>query len=55
MPKIWSMSPKPLLAPHPIRELLEEQRARKGFGALLGNWPGDETDDQMRAAIEALS
>jgi len=52
---IWSSAPKPLLAPHPGRQLREEQRGKMGFGALLGQWPGDESDEELKAAMEAPS
>lgn len=53
--KIWSAAPKPLLAPHPSQQIREQLRAKKGFGALLGKWPGDESDEQVAEALESLS
>lgn len=53
--KIWSAPPKPLLAPHPSRQIRDEQRGRGGLSALLGKWPGDESDEQVTQALESLS
>lgn len=53
--KLWSAAPKPLLAPHSARQIREDQRNSNDLGALLGKWPGDESDDQIREALESLS
>ncbi|MBI5547196.1 MAG: hypothetical protein HY901_25220, partial [Deltaproteobacteria bacterium] len=53
--RLWSAPPKPLLAPLPARQLRDEQRAKAGLAALMGKWPGDESDEQVRAVLEGLS
>jgi hypothetical protein len=53
--KIWSAAPRPLLGPFPTRQVREEQRAKGGLAAVLGKWPGDETDEEVQAALESLS
>ena len=53
--KIWSTAPRPLLPPHPGRQIRDEQRGKSGLGGLLGKWPGDESDQQIREALESLS
>lgn len=50
---IWSRPPKPLLGP--ARPVRDEQRGKKGLAALLGKWPGDETDEEVQAALDSLS
>lgn len=53
--RLWSAPPKPLLAPLSARQLREEQRGKGGLAALLGKWPGDESDELVRSALESLS
>lgn len=53
--QIWSALPKPLLAPSSLRQLREQQRGKEGLSALLGKWPGQESDEEVRAALESLS
>jgi hypothetical protein len=37
------------------RELRKPQGPRSGLAAIVGQWPGDETDEQVRAALAELS
>lgn len=53
--KIWSAPPKPLFGPPPSRQGREEQRSKGGLATILGKWPGDETDEQIKQAVESLS
>jgi len=53
--RLWSQPPKPLLGPSPMAQIREDQRGKGGLGALLGRWPGDESDEQVAAALESLS
>lgn len=53
--EIWSTSPKPLLPPPSSRGAREEQRSKGGLSALLGQWPGEETDEEMERELETLS
>jgi hypothetical protein len=53
--RLWSKVPKPLLAPLDIRALHEAQGPRTGINALLGQWPGDESDEEIRVALESMS
>jgi hypothetical protein len=51
--QIWSKRPKSLWAPLDPREL--EPRRPGGIAAIVGMWPGDETDDEIFAMIEEMS
>ena len=35
--------------------LLKSQGPRSGMAAIMGQWPGDETDDEIEAALECIS
>lgn len=49
--KIFSVVPRPLLAPAPIERVTE----RGGLAALLGKWPGDEPLEQLLSQLESLA
>jgi hypothetical protein len=51
---LWSVEPKPLFQV-PAQPLRQPQGNRSGINAVIGQWPGDETDDQIRTALEELS
>ncbi|HVA44866.1 MAG TPA: antitoxin family protein [Pirellulales bacterium] len=38
-----------------VDEVLHEQRHKRGVSAILGQWPGDESDDEIAAALKELS
>jgi hypothetical protein len=52
---VWSTAPRPLFAALDTRDLHRPQGARSGVAAILGQWPGDETDEEFVAAVNALS
>ncbi len=52
---IWGISPRPLGSQSDMRDLRVPQGPRTGLHALLGQWPGDEDDDTIRRALEAVS
>lgn len=52
---VFSEVPEPLLAAHDAQELRRPQGARSGINAIVGKWPGDETDDEIFAMIEEMS
>lgn len=52
---VWAEVPRPLrVAPDPLR-LRRAQTPTTGLGAVFGKWPGNESDDEVFAALEALS
>ena len=38
-----------------LDEVLSEQCHKRGVSAIIGQWPGDETDDEVAAALKELS
>jgi hypothetical protein len=52
---LWSNPPKPLLAPLDIRSLRQSQDGGAGLNAVYGKWPGDETEEELAAALQELS
>ncbi|MEQ8278967.1 MAG: hypothetical protein RMA76_32510 [Deltaproteobacteria bacterium] len=52
---LWSAVPKPLLAPKSRAAASSAQRAKGGLAAVFGKWPGDESDEEIAAALAALS
>jgi hypothetical protein len=52
---VWSSVPAPLFHPIDVAELRRPQGRRSGVNAIIGAWPGDESDAEFAAAVEALS
>lgn len=52
---IWSTEPSPLEADLEPRSLRKPQGPRTGVNAIFGQWPGDETEEEILAALEDLS
>ncbi|MFQ5674260.1 MAG: hypothetical protein ACE5G1_00055 [bacterium] len=52
---IWSVPPTPLKKPVSTAAFRVPQGSRSGINALIGHWPGDESDDQIEEVLEALS
>lgn len=52
---LWSRMPKPILAPLDTRSLRSPQDERSGLNAIYGRWPGDESEEELVAALEGLS
>jgi len=51
---LWSVEPRPLWgAAEP--SLRQPQGPRSGLNAIIGRWPGDESEAEITAALEALS
>ena len=53
--RVWAVMPRPLFAPLDVAALRSPQGPRSGINAIFGKWPGDETDEEIRAALEKLS
>jgi hypothetical protein len=53
-PKLWALSPRPLgfLSDLPVDQVTPGPR---GGAAIIGKWPGDETDEQIEEALKRLS
>lgn len=52
---IWSRAPQPAGTGIDMRALCKPQGPRSGLAALVGRWPGEETEEEVRAALEMLS
>ncbi len=52
---LWSRLPKPILAPLDTRSLRSPQDERSGLNAIYGRWPGDESEEELVAALGELS
>src|SRR5204863_3163568 len=47
--------PKPRRRRFDLRNVLREQGHKKGVEAILGQWPGDETDEVIQQALKEIS
>lgn len=52
---LWSESPRPLFAALDPQALRRPQGTRSGLNAIIGAWPGEETDDEIFALLEEIS
>jgi hypothetical protein len=52
---LWSRPPRPLQLPLDVRALRVSQDERSGLNAIYGQWPGDESEEELTAALEGLS
>jgi hypothetical protein len=52
---MWSLLPVPSGLLVPPAELRVAQGPRSGVNAIIGKWPGDESDDDILAELERLS
>lgn len=53
--QIWATPPRPLFPPLDVAETHEPQGSRSGAAAIFGAWPGEETDEEVEAALRELS
>lgn len=51
----FSAIPRPLAERFDLDELLREQGDKRGVSAIFGQWPGDESDEQIATALKELS
>lgn len=54
-PAIFSRLPTPPHERIEVARLHREQGPRSGLAAIMGRWPGDETDEDIDAALKQLS
>ncbi|HEX9728604.1 MAG TPA: hypothetical protein VGA37_08875 [Gemmatimonadales bacterium] len=52
---LWSFEPKPALGAPPADQLRKPQGPRTGMAAIIGEWPGDESDEDVDEALRAMS
>lgn len=51
---IWSALPAPLFPDLALHALQEPQGPKTGLAAIVGRWPGDESDEELLEALESL-
>jgi hypothetical protein len=51
----WSRMPRPNSRKIDVAKLRKPQGPRSGMAAIMGRWPGEETDEEIQAALEQLS
>lgn len=51
----WSVEPKPLDSAIDFSQLRRVQGARSGLRAIIGKWPGDESDEEFEEALREIS
>jgi hypothetical protein len=54
-PSLWSRMPRPGSSRVNLEKLRRTQGPRSGMAAIMGRWPGDESDEEVSAALERLS
>lgn len=52
---LWASPPKPLFGALDMRSLRQPQDERSGVNAIFGQWPGDESEEEITAALQELS
>lgn len=53
---VWEQMPRPLFeAAEPGSSYRVRQEPSSGLAAIMGKWPGDETDEEIEAILEHLS
>jgi hypothetical protein len=52
---IWARAPLPLLGGMDTPALRQPQGLRSGVNAIVGRWPGEETEEEIAAALRELS
>ena len=54
-PRLWSRTPDGPSARLEAARLKKPQGPRSGLAAIIGRWPGDETDEEISAELDAVS
>lgn len=54
-PAIFSRMPAPPNSKIDVSKLRKPQGPRSGMAAIIGKWPGDETDEEVQQALQRLS
>jgi hypothetical protein len=53
--RVWSRMPVPIFRRLDLRTLHQPQGPRSGINALIGRWPGDESDEEVLELLEEIS
>lgn len=51
----FSAIPRPTLQQADVDEALREQDHQRGVSSIIGQWPGDESDEEIASALKELS
>ncbi|SFH82842.1 hypothetical protein [Planctomicrobium piriforme] len=51
----FSAMPKPAIRKVELRKAVLEQAGKRGVAGIIGKWPGDETDEEIAAALKEMS
>lgn len=54
-PPIWSRIPEPTTKKLDVEKLRKPQGPGTGISAIIGQWPGDESDEEIRAFLDDIS
>ena len=52
---VWAKRPRPTAGCLDPRKLRQPQGPRSGVSALFGQWPGEETDNDITTALQSLA
>ncbi|HEX8254875.1 MAG TPA: hypothetical protein VF846_17150 [Thermoanaerobaculia bacterium] len=52
---VWARVPAPLFGVADAASLRQPQGLRSGVNAIIGHWPGDESEEELAAALKELS
>ena len=53
--RFFATLPKPRRRRFDVGQIVREQSHKKGVEAILGKWPGDETDEEIEQGLKDLS
>lgn len=53
--EVWARAPVPLFQVMDAASLRQPQGPRSGVNAVMGRWPGEETDEEIAVALRELS
>ena len=53
--ELWSRAPRPTFGPLDDSALTQPQGTRSGINAIIGQWPGDESEEEFLAAVAEMS
>lgn len=53
--KFFSTIPNPVWSKFDLRDTVREQPHKMGIAAVIGKWPGEESDEQIEQALKELS
>jgi hypothetical protein len=53
--EVWSQPPEPLFCEVPLSRSWQAQTPTTGINAVIGRWPGDESDEEIFRFLEEIS